>query len=103
MKLRNSCPLVLTVHKCRTRCMAKESMKNNIIISSIHKNKRPTYTGYNIIYSDRMPMGYVYMCASIRVREAVNIKDTICLYYPRVALSSFLTNSELIYLAGGCS
>ena len=84
MKLRNSCPLVLTVHKCRTRRMAEESIRNNIIISSVHKIKRPTYTGYNIHYSDRMSVGDVYMCASLRVREAVNIKDTICLYYPQV-------------------
>ena len=99
MKLRNSCPLVLTVQKCRTRRMAEESIKNNIItISSVHKNKRPTYTGYTIYYSDRMPVGDVYMCASLRVREAVNIKDTICLYYPLEALSSFLTDSELDFL-----
>lgn len=53
LRLRNSCPLVLTVRKCRTR---------RITISSVHKNKRPSYTGYTIHYSVRMPVGDVYVC-----------------------------------------
>ena len=81
MKLRNSRPLVLTVHKCRTSRMAELSLEyNTITISSAHKSKRPTYTGYTIIYSDKIPINHVYLSARQRVIERKCIKDTICLY-----------------------